>query len=256
MGAFHETIRLILSAGNRQRLLCAATVMALAAGVFLTAQTPAAQPAANTTVRHARRHTPKPATRETAVKAPEAPPAPEMPKWPLDSAPAPARVTWDSHGLSINATNSSLIQILHDYAVATGTKVEGVSNDERIFGVYGPGSARDVLNQVLTGSGYNVLMIGDLGQGAPRELVLSSRNPNSGQKQSTARPMSEPQEDDAVENDAEEPEPPPQPVIQPQVIQPNMPPGTQPPTPQQLMEQMQQRQQQMQQQQQQENPQL
>ncbi len=50
-----------------------------------------------------------------------------------------------------------------------------MGQDQRIFGAYGPGPARDVLSQLLDGSGYNVLMIGDQGQGTPRRIVLSAR---------------------------------------------------------------------------------
>jgi hypothetical protein len=84
-------------------------------------------------------------------------------------------VVWDSHGLSIVAANSSLIQILKDISAATGAKVEGLGVDERIFGTYGPGQARDVISQLLDGSGYNVLMVGDQGEGTPRQIELSNR---------------------------------------------------------------------------------
>ena len=71
-----------------------------------------------------------------------------------------------------------------DVSLKTGAKVEGVGADERIFGAYGPGPARDVLTELLDGSGYNILMIGDLGQGTPRrdraERAPRSRRQASG----------------------------------------------------------------------------
>ena len=202
------------------------------------------------TARHPKaRSVGKPADPAAIQEKQETPPTPPAPQWPVNSSPEPAHVTWDSHGLHINASNSSLIQILHDYSVATGSKIEGVSNDQRIFGSYGPGSARDVLTQLLAGSGYNVLMIGDLGQGAPREIMLSSRSPDTGQRQ-MVRPVPE-EEDNTADSNVEDPQQPPSPIIQPQVLRPNMPPGDQTPrTPQQIMEEMQKRQQQLQQQQQ------
>jgi hypothetical protein len=127
---------------------------------------------------HPRKHpikTKKLAPAEEA-SVPVAPPAPEAPKWPANEKPVPASVTWDSHGLRIEAANSSLARILADVATATGAKVEGFNTDQRIFGVYGPGPAREVLSQLLLGSGYNVVMIGDQGQGTPREIVLSDRH--------------------------------------------------------------------------------
>ena len=66
-------------------------------------------------------------------------------------------MTWEATGLRINASNSSLQQILNEVSVETGTKVEGLGADQRVYGEYGPGQARDVLSQLLQGSGYNVL---------------------------------------------------------------------------------------------------
>jgi len=170
----------------------------------------------------------------------EAPKAPELPNWPANDKPVPAAVVWDSHGLRINATNSSLQQILKDVETATGAQVEGDVGDQRIFGVYGPGLARDVLSQLLQGSGYNVLMIGDLGQGAPREIVLSS--PTTGDTQASNKPARNGGDEDAAE--PEEDQPPPNPVP----IRSGFTPGGPPRTPQQIMQEMQQRQQQQQQQ--------
>lgn len=119
--------------------------------------------------------------------------------------------------------------------------------DQRVYGVYGPGKARDVLSQLLHGSGYNVLLAGDIGQGAPRQIVLSPRQ--SGPS-SAPTGMNRPQQD----QDEDVPE---QPEEQPQAPQTQNParPGFGPNgparTPQQVMEEMQQRQQQQQQMQQQ-----
>jgi hypothetical protein len=111
-----------------------------------------------------------------AAPVPVAPPSPELPHWPINEKPARASVLCDIHGLRIDAQNSSLQQILQDVAAATGVKVEGMGVDERVFGVYGPGQVRDVLSQLLEGSGYNVILIGDQGQGTPRQIVLSTRS--------------------------------------------------------------------------------
>jgi hypothetical protein len=183
-----------------------------------------------------------------------------MPHWPANDNPNPASVVWDANGLRINASNSSLKQILSEVSTDTGSKIEGPVPDQRIYGEYGPGQARDVLSQLLLGSGYNVLLAGDLGKGAPREIVLSPRragNPNQANA-NVNRPQQDP-DDEIPEQPEDQP--------QPQVQQPQMPnearPGFGPNgpmrTPQQVMEEMQQRQlqeqQQQQQQQQQQNPQ-
>jgi len=151
-------------------------------------------------------------------------------------------VTWDSQGLRINAANSSLQQILNDVATVTGAKVEGLDSDQRIFGTYGPGQARDVLSQLLQGSGYNVMMIGDQGQGTPREIVLSLRH--SGSPSPGANPAANNDDDADVD---EPPQPPPQPIRTPFGFS-----GSR--NPQQVDEQRQQQRQQQQQQQPQPQP--
>jgi hypothetical protein len=175
--------------------------------------------------------------------APVTPPPPEPPKWPATDPASEASVVWDSHGLRIDAANSSLEQILKDFSTATGATVDGLTNDQRIFGEYGPGQARDVLSQVLQGSGYNVIMIGDLGQGTPRQILLTPRQAAGPQNAQRNMPVNTPAEDDS---EVEEPPAPPEPVP----MRPNAPPGSPPRTPQQIMQEMQQRQQQQQQQQQ------
>jgi hypothetical protein len=135
-----------------------------------------------------------------AAAAAAKPAAPEMPKWPANEKPAEAAITWDSKGLRIEAANSSLQQILHDVTTATGVEVEGFDADQRVFGTYGPGPARDVLGLLLQGTGYNVMMIGDQGQGTPREVVLSSRHGGG-----VHPAASSPDSDDDDDDDADEP---------------------------------------------------
>jgi hypothetical protein len=148
-------------------------------------------------------------------------------------------VVWDSQGLRIQATNSSLEQILSDVSTATGAKVEGMDSDQRIFGTFGPGTARDVIGQLLEGSGYNFLMIGDQGQGTPRQIVLSVRT--AGNSTQGAKPPTPTDEDNDVD---EQPQPAP-----PQEGFPNRP-GFPMRTPQQIeMQRMQQQQREQQQQQ-------
>jgi len=188
-----------------------------------------------------------------AQPAPAAVPQPK-PNWPVDNQPTAAAVTWDSHGLLINATNSSLEQILHDVSLETGIKVEGMGADERIFGSYGPGPAYEVLAELLDGSGYNVLMIGEQGDGTPRRILLSARVAAGAQPANRNIPVASNEE----ESEPEPPEPPPQPEPPPpQPSQSSPAPGVPVRSPQQIMEQMKMRQQEIQQQQQQnqQNPQ-
>jgi hypothetical protein len=166
---------------------------------------------------------------------------PAPPKWPAFDPAAQASVIWDSQGLSIEAQNSSLQQILKDVSTATGTKVDGLSSDERVFGAYGPGKPRDVLSQLLQGSGYNVIMVGDEAGGVPRQIQLSVR-----QAANTPPPATKSAPNNSTEE--EEPEEQPQPEEPPPNNRPGFQPGAPPHSPQQILQEMQQRQQRMQQQ--------
>ena len=217
-------------------------------GFALAAQTPATPapaPAHAAAHRHKKPAAAKPAAQPAPAPAPVAPP---IPNWPANHKPAEATVVWDSHGLFIQASNSSLDQILRDIALKTGAKVEGMGEDERVFGTYGPGPARDVLTQLLDGSGYNILLVGDLGQGTPRRIVLSG-HPVPGHASGNANPGAA-NNDAENEQEGEQPEinPPGQPAMLPPVE--NSVPAVPARTPQQLLEQRQQQMQQMQQQQQ------
>jgi hypothetical protein len=168
------------------------------------------------------------------------PPQPEMPKWPANEAPGQPTVTWNSQGLRIQASNSSLSQILNAVSTQTGAKVEGVSGDERVFGDYGPGTARDVLSQLLRGSNYNFLLLGDQGQGTPRQVILTAHRgagggPNRGMLNPQQGQDSQPDDEGVSEPEPQEDPPPPQPQPEPQPQ-----PQQEPMTPQQRMQMMQQ----------------
>lgn len=111
-----------------------------------------------------------------ALVLPPAPPPPPAPNWPALASPKPAEVHWDGNKLSVTAANSSLQQILQAVSEATGVAVEGMGSDQRVFGEYGPATARQVLSQLLEGSGYDLMMVGDGGDGKPRKVVLTARS--------------------------------------------------------------------------------
>ncbi|MFZ0337129.1 MAG: hypothetical protein WAL45_03795 [Terracidiphilus sp.] len=252
------------------------TALLIAAAVFFAAQflldlplaaqappaparTPAQSPSAPAPSHATAHRHKKPAAAKQVVEPIPAPTpaAPQIPNWPANNKPAEATVTWDSHGLFIHASNSSLDQILRDISLKTGAKIEGMGADERIFGNYGPGPARDVLNELLDGSGYNILLIGDLGQGTPRKVVLSGR-PTT-QASASGNPSPGATNDNNAENDQDTEQPDTNPPVQPPIPQPviSNAPGVPVRTPQQMLEQRQLQVQQMQQQeqQQQSNPQ-
>ncbi len=140
-------VRLRLRSGGDVRRLafsaarCAAVF--LASGAPGAAQTASAQngfgsnPAQNTSLSapapvhksvHPRK---KSAVVVAPAPQPDLPPAPVLPPppdWPANDPPAAASVVYDSRGLLIIASNSSLAQILKDVSTDTGAKV---GRDER-----------------------------------------------------------------------------------------------------------------------------
>ena len=206
--------------------------------------TPTAQaPHTTTTAKsHSHRSAKKPSQPAPIAEAPPPPPAPH---WPINDSPNPPSVAWDSSGLRISASNSSLQQILNEVSTDTGTRIVGSVPDQRIYGSYGPGNARDVLSQLLLGSGYNVLLAGDIGKGAPSEVVLTPRRSSGANAPNS---VNRSQQQDPDEDIPEQPEEEQQPQVQqqPPPMLPEIRPATGPNgpmrTPQQVMEEMQQRQ--------------
>jgi hypothetical protein len=173
----------------------------------------------------------------------------------LDKPAEPATVTLRGGQLSVTANNSSLTDILHQLAAASGMTIDGLDKDTRVFGTYGPGDPRDILSSLLDGAGYNVMMLGGTAAGAPRQLVLTVRN-NAPVAQQPATAMAE-QEDDQDDNNVPLNNYPPAGEIQTTPHPPAAPPQQQnsngtPKSPQQILQEMLQ---QRQQQQQQSNPQ-
>ncbi|MFC5865575.1 hypothetical protein ACFPT7_24935 [Acidicapsa dinghuensis] len=154
--------------------------------------------------RHSHHVASKPVVETHIAAVPQLPAMPVIPDWPANDKPVAAAVNWNGKELSIDAKNSSLNQILADVSTATGLKVEGQSGDQRVYGTYGPAPARDVLNQLLDGSDYNMVMVGDSGYGTPTELVLSRKVKMVA---SNRRPgFSAAASDDDGDEDAEQPE--------------------------------------------------
>ena len=183
------------------------------------APSPQAQPAAA-----------QPAPAAPAPSAPVVADAPSLLQQPAQEA----KIVLDSNRLSIHADNSSLAGILRQLASSSGMKVEGLAGDERVFGTFGPGAPRDVIADLLNGTAYNVALIGDLDNGAPRELILTPATHGA------AAPAAAPQANSDDANDQESQDVPPTPppdVPQPPTTQTPGTPGVR--TPQQLFEQLQ-----------------
>ena len=189
----------------------------------------------------------------TAPAAP-GPAAGLLPPSMLEQPAQPATVQFSAQSLSIHANNSSLREILHQISEQTGMEVQGLGSDERVFGTFGPGAPQDIVNDLLNGTPYDVLTVGALANGAPRELILSPSSHATASAAAPPPPSNNDSDDAPPDNDVQSgpvvtpptpPSPPAGPTVQsPQALFQQL---------QQMHEQQQQPQQQQQQQQQQQS---
>jgi hypothetical protein len=205
--------------GDASLVRCSLIALGICAASTLCAQTPppyapaaSAQVSSTSTSAKTRRK-----ARGLDPKVQTASPVPESvpPPFPTDAAARPAVVNLRDGKLTIQADNSDLDQILHNLASISGMTINGINHGPRVFGVYGPGSSRDVLTDILVGSGYDFIMVGDRSNGAPRELLLT---PHGKSASAPASPSTVP----PLSDDVDEPD-------QPQVEV--FPPQTGPPGP-------------------------
>ena len=157
-------------------LIC--SISACTAGAMQTA--PDSSPAAHIRIRSAA----KPPSQKAQSVANEVPSGesdsqPPQPVSPSDAAAGPPHVNLNGGTLTVEANNSDLSTILKDVAAASGMTIDGLNKSARVFGVYGPGTPRDVLTDLLSDTGYNFLMVGGANGTVPRELVLTAQNSNS-----------------------------------------------------------------------------
>jgi hypothetical protein len=112
------------------------------------------------------------------VTAPAPPPPPPPPARPAELPPKPAKVTCNGDMLTIAADNSTLDSILVLVRGCTGAKIdvpEGASKF-RSFEQFGPGPARTVLDQLLSGTQYNyVIQSSDQNPAKVETVLLSMR---------------------------------------------------------------------------------
>lgn len=125
----------------------------------------------------------------------------------------PANVTLKNGTLTVDAHNSSLDEILKDVARLGGMTIDGTAANERIFGAYGPGAPRDVLTSLLTGSGYNFVMIGDKPDGVPRKLLLTAEKAAAPSTISSSTPVAAPDRENPDEDTVDEEPPDPGAII-------------------------------------------
>lgn len=109
------------------------------------------------------------ASADSRRKTKKAPPLPSLPSGPLgpipqiplDSiAPIAPEVSFEKGQLTIVALNSTLGAILRAVRQQTGAEIEIPSANERVVIHLGPGSAREVIAELLNGSRFNYVLIG------------------------------------------------------------------------------------------------
>jgi hypothetical protein len=171
-------------------------------------------------------------------------------------------VSYAGGELTVSADNSSLSDILNAVVRATGAHLEGTRppDSDRVFGTFGPGNARDVLNSLLDGSRFDYILVGAVDE--PEKIQQIMLSPHGSSAGATVAGSRQPSSEAAQEE--EEVAAPPTPEVLPpptQVSQPEQqqnPPSAQQQqvkTPEQLLQELQRlREQQQQQQQQTPNP--
>lgn len=161
--------------------------------------------------------------------------------------------------LTVAAENSTLADILKAIETVTHASLEGTQPDaERVFGQFGPGAPRQVLNSILNGTHYDFILVGAVDDpGSVERIMLSSKGTapairgSAGQmaaRQNMPTPNSDEEQDNDLAGQPEIQQPPPPPVPSEQV-QPPAQQQQQVKTPEQLLQELQRLRQQQQQQQ-------
>ena len=154
----------------------------------------------------------------------------------------PAEIQSTPDQITVRTDNSSLTQTLRAIAEKTGMRLDGLGSDQRVFGTFGPGAPKDVINALLTGTDYNIVMVGSLENGAPRQLILSpKRNGSSGAAPSPVQAQPSNTDDDSADVTPDDQPAPPAPLVPQRPGDVNLQPGAQGVrTPQQMLQQLQQ----------------
>ncbi len=220
----------------------------------------------------------KVAKSKAKAKKPELPPLPSGPTGPVQPMPldaiaaVPPQVTFENNQLTIVAPNSTLADILRAVRKSTGADIDVPAAPERVVTHLGPGSAREVMADLLNGSRFNYVLLGAPGNDTALTRVvlvaksanetvtpnqagpvpqpgLAQANPLPPQTSEPAPEVNDPQmpEDNAAADDTNADQPVPAESAEQQPGNPDQP---QVKTPQQMLQEMQQRQMQLQMQQQ------
>lgn len=116
-------------------------------------------------------------------------PVPEQPKRPAELPPKPPKVTCQGNQLTISADNSTLDAILAMVKGCTGARIDMPEGAGRIrsFEELGPGPAREVLDQLLSGTPYNyVILSSEANPLKVEQVMLTSRADDNGKPNTNA----------------------------------------------------------------------
>ena len=140
---------------------------------------------------HPRSHPAKPVPNAGSPNPAPAPPPepPNLQTGPSTIDPAEATVVWNSQGLRIDASNSSLQQILKDVSTATGVKVMDWQRTSASSAPTAPPRRAKSSRNSSTAPATTSLIIGDQGQGTPRQIVLTLRPRATHPRPPTPRPL-------------------------------------------------------------------
>ncbi len=131
--------------------------------------------------------------------APLLSPAPQ-PKLQLESSPAPQnklQVEFRGDLLRIDAENTTLRDALKAVSARTGAEMQFPAGEleDRIFVHLGPGSARDVVTQLLNGAPFNYMILSSASEpGGIMRVILSSRTGVNRESVTSEAPASLPNE--------------------------------------------------------------
>ena len=218
---------------------------------------PSAQPrTAAATTSHS--HKAKGKSNKTAPEA-AVPVTPAAPPTLEQQPPTPPQVTYQNGQLSINASNATLSEVLRSVQAQTGASVDFPpgAGSERVVAALGPGNPRDVLANLLNGSKFNYVILGESGKpGGVQKVILMAKSTapaaSSGPSMPQPAQPADPGEDEYSQSEPEV-EVPSQPAATSDQTNPEFinPAGR---TPEQMLQELQRIQQQQQQMQQQLNP--
>ncbi len=153
-----------MSTGMRFMSLVIAGLLCVSSMAAETSQPQTSQPQTSPTqtphtqASHSQRKAKKPVLPPPLPSGPQGP----VPQIPLDSIPAVApQVIYQSGQLTILAPNSTLGDILRAVKKQTAADIEIPANaNERVVTSLGPGSAREVVAELLNGSRFNYVLLG------------------------------------------------------------------------------------------------